>query len=148
MDMPKKIELILDTNIFIDALINEDDYSIKILSLVDNDLAKLYFSRNTIGELFYIVHNLCRYQIKSSRLSKKIMKNLTDMYLKSVNINTLNSDGSPKCKDIDDDMFLECAFISNPDYLISNDIKSGMHKIEFEKTKIVTAKEFVESISE
>jgi predicted nucleic acid-binding protein len=137
MDMPKKIELILDTNIFIDALINEDDYSIKILSLVDNDLAKLY-----------IVHNLCRYQIKSSRLSKKIMKNLTDMYLKSVNINTLNSDGSPKCKDIDDDMFLECAFISNPDYLISNDIKSGMHKIEFKKTKIVTAKEFVESISE
>ena len=142
--MAKKIELILDTNIFIDA-INGNDYAIKILALVDSKKAKLYFSRNTVGELFYVVHNICKYQIKNKRISKDIMLNLTDMYLNSVNINTKNGDGSPKCKDIDDDMFLECAYISKPDYLISNDIKSGMHSISFDKTKIITSKEFIEN---
>lgn len=142
--MAKKIELILDTNIFIDA-INGNDYAIKILALVDSKKAKLYFSRNTVGELFYVAHNICKYQIKNKRISKDIMLNLTDMYLNSVNINTKNSDGSPKCKDIDDDMFLECAYISKPDYLISNDIKSGMHSISFDKTKIITSKEFIEN---
>jgi putative PIN family toxin of toxin-antitoxin system len=144
--MVKRYKLILDTNIFIDA-INGDENAIAILALVDNGIAKLYFSRNIIGELFYILHNICKYEIKNMKKSKNIMTNITNMYLKSTNINTKNSDGSPKSKDIDDDMFLECAFIANPDYLISNDIKSGMHNIKFEKTKIVTASEFINIVT-
>ena len=64
----------------------------------------------------------------------------------ATNIDPRNSDGSPKCKGVDDDMFLQCAYISKPDYLISDDLKSGMHGVKLENTKIVTIDEFIEII--
>lgn len=143
--MKNKFNLILDTNVFINAINGNKNANI-ILALIDNNKAKLYFSRDTIGELFYITHNICKYEIRDKRKSKSIMSTLTNTYLKSTNINTRNSDGSPKCKDVDDDMFLQCAYISKPDYLISDDLKSGMHGVKLENTEIVTIDEFIEII--
>jgi predicted nucleic acid-binding protein len=42
-----------------------------------------------------------------------------------------------------DDMFVKCAVKGEADYLITDDIKSGMHVISHDHLMVITSKEFV-----
>jgi len=56
-------------------------------------------------------------------------------------VNTSNTI-SPEINDKYDDMFLKCAIEGNAEYLISDDLNSGMHDVEGLGFKILNAKDF------
>lgn len=68
-------------------------------------------------------------------------KNYAFFYASAVN--TLETEFE-KTNDEFDDMFLKCAIEANADYLVSDDLRSGLHDKDGYQFDVVTSKEFVE----
>jgi len=138
-----KIKVIADTNIFINSWFsNSHFYCDAIIDLIDNKKIELIFSQDTIGELFYVVKNFVVCTLEDIELQFEYMHMLSEIFFDATSVNTFKTE-CPKIKDSSDEMFLKTAIESNADYIVSDDKKSGMHKVELEGTKIVNSKQFV-----
>lgn len=130
-----KIKIVVDTNIFINAFIFPDDYPNdvdcweRIFNLINDEMAELVFSQDTIGELLYIMKNKVLNYIYDEVERVSILNSIVTMFLYSYSVNTERTI-APKCNDKKDDMFLKCAVQGRASYIISNDFKSGMHDID------------------
>ncbi|MDD2361941.1 MAG: putative toxin-antitoxin system toxin component, PIN family [Oscillospiraceae bacterium] len=145
--MKNSVKVVLDTNIFINGLFNDSVSCSQILDCIDKRTIRLYFSQDTIGELFYVIKNFARNQIDSPEEREDLLHNISDLFLYSMSVNTKNTE-TKKSKDKYDDMFIECAETGKVNYLISDDIKSGLHEMQFEKFKVLNSIDFVKTLEE
>lgn len=141
------IKVVLDTNIFIDALFRDIPSAIEILELIDSDNVAPCFSQETIGELMYVLKKQLINSNSDSDVRSGLMLAISEMFLNSKSCNTKLS-RSPRLKDRDDEMFVKCAIRGKVKYLISNDKKSGMHSLHSMKFDVVTSKEFIDEYNQ
>ena len=143
--MKNKPKVVIDTNIFIDGLFSykeiDNEYCIKVIDLIDNRKILLLFAQDTIGELVYIAKNFARYNFNNIKDRISLLNYLIELFYHSTSVNTSNTI-SPEINDKYDDMFLKCAIQGNAEYLISDDLNSGMHDVEGLGFKILNAKDF------
>lgn len=143
-----KIKIIVDTNVFINGMIFPEEYINDgkvfdiVLNLIDKNKIELVFSQETIGELIYLMKNFIKYNIKDINNQFEFLHGIIDLIYENYSINTEHT-VCEKCDDPKDDMFIECAFQSRADYIITNDYKSGMFKITKYKFKVVNCEDFI-----
>lgn len=137
------ISAVLDTNIFISAWFRESEEADKILSLVANRKMRLQFAQDTIGELVYLVKNFARYNISEKSFRVTLLNEVMKLFYYSHSVNTMNTEIA-RTNDKYDDMFLKCAIEGSSDYLITDDIKSGMLERSNGSLTVMTSTGFVE----
>ena len=143
-----KTKIIIDTNIFVNGIVFSDKHldCTKLLQYVGEaiDIGKveLVFSQDTIGELIYVMKNMVKHNIDSTEQRLEFLHSILDLIYISYSVNTRRTILKVVCLDPTDNMFLKCAIQSKANYIVSNDIKSGLHKIK-DKFKVVTADEFM-----
>jgi putative toxin-antitoxin system toxin component, PIN family len=146
-----KMKIVMDTNIFINALVFPDKHPNtykcvdKVFSLVNEDKVELVFSQETIGELVYNMKNKLTHHIKDEETQLERFNDVNILFFYSYSVNTENTK-TVSCRDKYDIMFLKCAKQGHADYLISNDFRSGMHKIKKYKFKVLSSEKFLDII--
>ena len=145
--MINKIKVVIDTNIFINGWYTEDNYCNKIMEMINNRQLQLFFSQDTIGELVYIAKGFARryYENKSDAIND--LKDIMVLFYYGTTVNTRNTK-SPEINDKYDDIFLKCAIEGDVDYLISDDLNSGMHDINKFGFKVLNSKDFCDIMEE
>ncbi|HDR7852007.1 putative toxin-antitoxin system toxin component, PIN family [Bacillus pacificus] len=141
--MGNKKKVVIDTNIFIDGWFRDSVSGKEIIDLIDNRKFYLAFSQETIGELLNIVKNFARKHLEDRKEQLKLIEYVATLYYYASSVNTKDTVVDP-INDKYDEMFLKCAKEAKVDFLVSNDLNSGMHeqasKYGF---KIVNASDFV-----
>jgi len=140
--MRNKLSVVVDTNIFLNSWFDDDKYCNHIIDLISNRKLKLLFSQDTIGELIYVVKKFAVKNMSSQKPRIALLNFVTELFYWAESVDTSNTK-CPKLNDPYDEMFLKCAIEEHADYIISEDVASGMHKVELEGIKILKAKEFV-----
>lgn len=145
--MRTKPKVVVDTNVFIDGLLDEKISSEQIMDLFNDNKITLLFSQDTVGEFVYMLEKIARRSIRDIEKRMKFLNNIIYIYYHSRSVNTVNVDYqlNVKCNDPNDDMFLDCAFHGKADYLVTDDIASGMHGLNIGETLILTSEDFIES---
>jgi len=145
--LKNKPKVVVDTNIFIDGLFSFEDneYCVKIMNMIDNNQLRLLFAQDTIGELIYVVKNFARHNIDNVKERIILLQNIVQSFYYSTSVNTSHTK-SPEINDKYDSMFLKCAIEGKTDYLISDDLSSGMHEFEELGFKVMNAKDFCNMI--
>ncbi|MGR6760440.1 putative toxin-antitoxin system toxin component, PIN family [Paenibacillus sp. T2-29] len=138
---------VVDTNVFVHALFYEDENCLKIMDMVENNELNLLFSRDTIGELMYILKNFSRHNLDENE-GIELLQNIAELFYTSKSYNDSKISPNTLPKDPDDIMFLKCAIKGNADYLITNDLKSGLIKLTEYDFIGITAKDFIEGFGE
>ncbi|MCK9268588.1 MAG: PIN domain-containing protein, partial [Alkaliphilus sp.] len=88
------------------------------------------------------IKNFARYNIDDENERIELLYNIAELFYFSMSTNTMNTK-IQSCKDTYDNMLLRCASEGKVNFLISDDIKSGLHNIELGKTKILTSDDFI-----
>jgi len=140
--MRNKLSVVVDTNVFLDSWLDDDKNCNNILDLILNRKLNLLFSQDTIGELIYITKKYAIKNMSSEKPRIALLKLVIEMFYWSKSIDTSKTE-CPKINDPYDEMFLKTAIEGKANYLISEDRKSGMHKVELEGIRIVSSEEFV-----
>lgn len=149
--MINKPKLVVDTNVFIDGLLDEKESSKQIMELFESIKITLLFSQDTIGELVYVSKIMSKKAIRDSMETRmKFLNYIMYIFYHSKSVNTVDTDEkiNLKCNDDRDDMFLECAYFGKADYLVTDDIKSGLHSIDLEGITILTSEQFIKLYQE
>jgi putative PIN family toxin of toxin-antitoxin system len=141
------IKAVLDTNIFIASWFEESIECEKILELVKNRKIRLLFAQDTIGELIYLTKNFARHNIDDVYERILLLKGIAELFYHSLSINTMKTE-IENSNDEYDDMFLKCAIEGKADYLITDDIKHGLHEREYNHLKIYTSEDFIKQYEE
>lgn len=147
--MANKLKVVIDTNVFIYGWFGDNEFCDKILDLIDNRKLQLLFAQDTIGELIYVTKNFVRHNLKNVSDRLNALQAITVLFYYGTSVNTMKTDYQ-KSSDSYDDMFLKCAIQGEADYLISDDIESGMHSNDIKKlgVKVVTSEEFIKIYEE
>jgi putative PIN family toxin of toxin-antitoxin system len=145
-----KPRVVIDTNIFIDGLLGFKNSSEQIMEMFNQIKITLLFSQDTIGELAYVAKILSKKVIRDIDKRMEFLNYVMHIFYHSQSINTIDQKVKlmVRCKDERDDMFLDCAFYGHADYLITDDIKSGLHEISLEGLTILTSEDFMKLITE
>lgn len=141
--MKKKIRVVVDTNIFINSWFsNKYLYCDAVIDLISRNEVQLLFSQETIGELFYVIKNIVLHLFDDKKERLEYLYNLSFIFLDSISVNTLEIE-CPKLNDQFDEMFLKTAIKGEADFIVSNDYRSGIHNIQIEGLRILSAEDFV-----
>lgn len=141
--MRKKIRIVVDTNIFINSWFSSKHlYCDAVIDLISKNEAQLLFSQDTIGELFYVIKNIVLHLFDDNKDRLEYLYYLSCIFLDSISVNTLEIE-CPKLYDPFDEMFLKTAIKGEADFIISNDFRSGIHSIQIEGLRILSAEDFI-----
>ena len=135
------MNVVIDTNVWISALISKDGLSRDIIRLVLTDKISPQISTSLFLEYEAVmkrekIQNLCSLSIKEQ-------DELFQAFLSSCKWNEIFYLWRPNLKDKDDDFLVELAVASNSKVIITEnqkDIRSGELQFEFE---VLTPKEFL-----
>jgi putative PIN family toxin of toxin-antitoxin system len=109
--------IILDTNILLDIFVFKDVRANQLRNAVLNRQIKTYSSQATVAELADVISRPI-FSLKEHQQSKIIQ----EWQALSQPIDEARIEGSPwKCRDSDDQIFLDIAFTLRPSILISKD---------------------------
>jgi hypothetical protein len=139
-----KIKAILDTNILISILLKKT-LTKEFLKILEEQRVEFYTSEEILNELARVLsYPKIESVLKKSGIDKKLglevlLKNLRVVKPK-MKIDLVKEDPS-------DNKFLECAAEVKAEYVVSGD-KHLLKLRRFRDTKIVTAREFLEKMSE
>lgn len=131
--------LVIDTNVFISYLLSENGFSFKIVdALLTKEDMQHFVSSNTLNECFKVFNR--------KRFINKYPDFLETSYLLYENIIKLSVELNPVetfnlIKDKADNRFLEIAYTSDADYLITGN-KLHFTFASFYNTKIVSPREY------
>ena len=141
----RKLKLIIDTNIFIKGIFFKQKYfhCNTLLNILKNENISIVFSQDTIGELFYMVKTFIQINKVNYDDGLIIMNKVSEIFYNSIIVNTRNTI-APKCEDMFDDMFLKGYVESYADYIITDDFKSGMNKVD--NIKVLESKDFMQKV--
>ncbi len=142
------IRVVLDTNVFVSALLTPDSLPARILELILEGNLRLVISPGIIQELISVFrYPMTKKSLKKHRLTDE---EVADAIFKILKIATITpgseivQDASP---DPADDMVLSCALEGQADFLISGD--QDLIKIKsYEGVKIVTPATFLQEITD
>ena len=144
-------KIIVDTNVFIDGFFSlEETSSSKILRELDSNDSRLVFSLETIGELLYILKRHCNSLEMESEDAIEILTEAVTLFYQGKSINTRRTKSPVQAKDADDQMFIDAAFESSADFIITFDKKSGLLDIDLDKVnfKCFTPEDYLEHIKD
>jgi len=141
--MGRKYNLVVDTNIFLQGLNDFDENAFYLVDLIEAKKVNLVFSGDTFGELIYMIKHWTRKNIDSKRDRLSMLYDFVDLFYNSLSYNPTDII-CPVINDKLDNKFLECAIVSNCDFLVTNDYRSGMHKVKECKFWITDAKGFMD----
>ena len=116
------IQIVLDTNVIISAIVNPDGSPGKILEQVFDQEVSLCLSPPMIDE----IRRVLRYpkivnSLKQKGRTVELEEEKIDKIVEIARVTTGQVTIKPTATDPDDDMFLECAIEANADYIISGD---------------------------
>jgi len=143
----EKIKVVIDTNVFLHGMDHRNINSVKIMKLIEQRKLELFFAQDTIGELVWGMKNFVRYNIDDIKTRVIVLQNLMTLFYYGNSVNTLEV----KCEKINDDtdeMFLKTAIRGETEYLISNDLDSGMHYVDISGVKVVNSEDFIKMYEE
>ncbi|HEY6171485.1 MAG TPA: putative toxin-antitoxin system toxin component, PIN family [Candidatus Kapabacteria bacterium] len=133
------MRVVIDTNVIISSFFGGNPA--KILALLDSGVIHLCASQEIIDEYFEILERMKRTHEEIEKFGSYLL-----------NADTIDHISyTPKLsvvkEDPDDDKFIECAVSLNAEYIITGD--KALRAIgEYENIKIVTPKEFLNTIDE
>lgn len=139
------IKVVFDTNVIIDGLTGSREDCENIINHLDSEKYRMRFSQETIGELLYISKGIAHREFKDEDNRVAFVQNISGLFFYAKSVNTLKVRDKLEvyCDDKFDDMFLECAYAGEVDYLVTNDIKSGLLNIDSYDFKIITSRQFL-----
>ena len=134
----------IDTNVIFSALYSNKGASFKILELVLNEKLKLAISAQTYFEYFEYCDVLMRKKSRNTlSLSVEEVEDFLDLLALLAQKQNIYFLLRPNLKDEKDNIFVECAFASNSNYLVTSKIKdfkeSQLKNLDF---KVITPNEF------
>ena len=132
------MKLVLDTNIFISSFFWGGNPR-KIMTRIIDGQDTLYVSDQILQEIFFV---MARPKFNVNHFQRIRFVNSIEEIAHRV---TTSGIIQGICRDSDDDKILECAILSNADFIISGDSDLLSLK-EFRKIPIITASEYINKI--
>ena len=135
-------KLVLDTNTIVSAFFWEGNEA-ELLRKIEQGKAKSYITNGILKEVKEVIR-----RPKFNEVMKKAGLTPDQIMQKIVSLSHLVI--APKiivkvCRDEKDNKFLECADRAKADYIVSGD-EDLLYLKEFNGTRIITAKEFLEKV--
>ncbi|WP_409298715.1 putative toxin-antitoxin system toxin component, PIN family [Peribacillus sp. SCS-26] len=120
-------KLVIDTNMFVEGIFNsEENASETLLSNFDSIDARLLFSQETIGELFYILKKQCSDLQMDDEETHEILMEITTLFQNGKSVNTnyyKNRRNRLRALDVNDQMFIDAAMAGRASHVITLDKK-------------------------
>ena len=140
------IQIVLDTNVIISAILNPDGSPGKILDQVFDQEVSLCLSPPLIAE----IRRVLRYPkivdlIKQKGRTVELEEEQIDKIVEIARVTTGQVTINPTATDPDDDRILECAIEANADYIISGD-KHLKDLGNFQGVPILTPRDFLDML--
>jgi putative PIN family toxin of toxin-antitoxin system len=131
----------MDTNVLLAALISQSGASHKILSLIIDEAINLALSTQVLLEYDDV---LKREEIlKLTRLETEEIEDMLDLLALLAQKQNIYYRLRPNLRDEEDNLFVECAFASNTDYLITSNIRDfNSGDLKGFRFKVITPKDF------
>jgi putative PIN family toxin of toxin-antitoxin system len=137
MSRSNKISVVIDTNVFVSCISRKS-----VNHLVYKDLTQGYYDLHITNDILleYEEKISAKYDIETAELFLTALHELPNVFKEEVffywNLIT---------EDADDNKFVDCAIISNVDYLVTNDKHfNGLKKLSYPRVNIITVEEFVD----
>lgn len=136
-----KPKLVIDTNIFVSYLLSKKSFPYKVVKeYFHENLIEHYISHETSAEYQDVLsrNKFAKYAPDFVNLAKDLMQDILDLSVlvhPSTHFNII--------EDTDDNAFLDVAFESGANYLVTGNSKHFKDK-QFYTTQIVSAREFCE----
>ena len=131
----------IDTNTLIAALFSQNGASHQILRLITNEKIKLALSTNVLLEYDDVTKR--EEILKKSQLSKEQIEDVLDLLALLAHKHEIYFRLRPNLKDENDNLFVECAFASNSEYLITSNIRDfSSGELKGFGFKVLTPKQF------
>lgn len=140
------IQIVLDTNVIISAIVNPAGSPGKILEQVFDQEVSLCLSPPMIAEIRRVLRypkivNLIKQKGRTVELEEDQIDKIVEIARVTMGQVTIK----PIATDPDDDMFLECAIEANADYIISGD-KHLKDLGNFQGVPILTPRAFLDML--
>lgn len=144
-----KPKVVVDTNVFIHGWFYNNQSCIDILQLIDDEKIQLIFGQETIGELVYNIKIFSRHNMNKIEERIELLEYLMKLFYYSTSVNTMKMKEKdlPDIRDPYDIMFVKCAIKGNANYIVTNDLKSGMFNIEGMDFKVLNSEDFIKTIN-
>ena len=136
-----RMRVTMDTNVLLAALISQSGASHKILSLIIDEAINLTLSTQVLLEYNDV---LKREEIlKLTRLETEEIEDVLDLLALLAQKQNIYYRLRPNLRDEEDNLFVECAFASNTDYLITSNIRDfNSGELKGFGFKVITPKDF------
>lgn len=131
----------MDTNVLLAALISQSGASHQILSLVINETINLALSTQVLLEYDDVLKR--EKILKLTRLKPEEIENVLDLLALLAQKQNIYYRLRPNLRDEEDNLFVECAFASNTNYLITSNIRDfNSGELKGFGFKVITPKDF------
>ncbi|MED1923865.1 MULTISPECIES: putative toxin-antitoxin system toxin component, PIN family [Bacillus] len=139
--------IVADTCVFVESIFGLDGNASEIFfSSLEHKDARLVFSRETIGELMYILKRECNNLRLDEALTSEVLNNASRMFQLGKSVNTKHLKvPTQQIKDPDDQMFVDTAYVADATHLVTLDKKSGMLSLSNVPFTCCTPTEYIES---
>ncbi|WP_144524712.1 putative toxin-antitoxin system toxin component, PIN family [Bacillus sp. DE0042] len=144
--MNKKVKVVLDTNVFIQALFFQNPSPVKIIKLVQAREIELVFSQDTMGELMYVIKSFVENRISDAKKQETVFLGIAKLIFFSETVNIAGMGDIPEIVDKEDLMFMNTAIASDADYLVTTDFRSGLNTVSGIACNVLTPYQFMEII--
>ncbi len=132
------LKVVLDTNVLVSALLKDKSLPAFILALIRRKRVALCLTKEILEEYEEVLNRKRFYKIRNEALSLVASLRKEALWIR------------PKVRfddiavDPEDNKFLDCAYATESDYLITGNTRHFPIK-EFHRTKLVNPREFLES---
>jgi putative PIN family toxin of toxin-antitoxin system len=137
--------LTIDTNVIFSALYSNKGASYSIITKVIDEKIKLAISPQVYFEYYDVL--MREENLKILNLSVKEVEDFLDLMALLAQKHSIYYLLRPNLPDENDNIFIECAFASNSDYLVTSNIKDfKQNELKGFRFKVVTPKEIYKII--
>ena len=131
----------MDTNVLLAALISQSGASHQILSLIINEAVNLALSTQVLLEYDDVLKR--EKILKLTRLKTEEIEDVLDLLTLLAQKQNIYYRLRPNLRDEEDNLFIECAFASNSNYLITSNIRDfNSGELKGFGFKVITPKDF------
>ncbi len=131
----------IDTNVLLAGLISQSGASHQILKLITKEKLTLALSTQVLLEYDDVLKR--KEILKLTRLNQAQVEDVLDLLALLAQQNNIYYRLRPNLRDEKDNLFIECAFASNSNYLLTSNIRDfNSGELKGFKFKVLTPKDF------
>jgi putative PIN family toxin of toxin-antitoxin system len=131
----------IDTNVLLAGLISQSGASHQILKLITSEKITLALSTQVLLEYDDVLKR--KEILKLTRLNQAQVEDVLDLLALLAQQNNIYYRLRPNLRDEKDNLFIECAFASNSNYLLTSNIRDfNSGELKGFKFKVLTPKDF------